>query len=567
MMVEMALLKREFLRECRHRSHFIGRTAFVGGLVAVLLWMFVYQAGFASGRNVQSYVSTVGTRIFEVYAFVQYFALILFSTARAGALADERRIGTLPLLSITRLGDSGVIFATFASVMGRAAFTMLLALPVLVISRGLGGFTLEELAKVCVISLCAAAVAASLTLLVSSLLSSTVSAVAVSAVVQLAAGFVIVGFSPRRVAAWYSLNMIQLLLRGSGSWFAVIAFLLARVILVFTFLELAVSFLKRAPARPARPLKRLLAAADRFFLRLARNRFVLWRPGLGPCAGNPVLWRERAVALLGQRDHQIRIFYWAGAAWLLFAFIGLGVGGSRLVEHVFSIGLVLVPVFVLAVSLVVGPACAFARERQQRALWGLAVTPLSAQTVAWGKYLACLRMVLIPLALLSLAAACFVSVFGKGNLLGLALRYLVPVPLLCALILYVAAGAKNTTAAIISGAVALTGVLFILWYDGPFSQLLRGFRNPHIWSKPYASGLYLAPSIAFAFSAAILAKRSRLMRNAFFVALLIVGPLFLLYTMPYQEFGRTRPHRPLLLADALAVALVAAAFIPIAVLA
>ncbi|MFH0964273.1 MAG: hypothetical protein V2A58_09705, partial [Planctomycetota bacterium] len=46
-----------------------------------------------------------------------------------------------------------------------------------------------------------------------------------------------------------------------------------------------------------------------------------------------------------------------------------------------------------------------------------------------------------------------------------------------------------------------------------------------------------------------------------------VGPLFLLYTMPYQEFGRTRPHRPLLLADALAVALVAAAFIPIAVLA
>ena len=571
-MVQAALLTREFLRECRHRSHFLGRTAFVGGLVAVLLVMFLNGAGRVSVENIQTYISRLGTSIFQVWAVVQYFALLIFSTIRSATLADERRIGALPLLAITRLGDSGVVFGTFGSVMGRAAFTMSLALPVLVVSRGFGGFTLEGLAQVCAITLFAAAVAAAFTLVVASLLSSTASAAAVSGVVQLAGGVVLIQYLWFWDASdWHSLNVVGEIMTGSSLlWSDVIVALIVRAIVIFVLLELAVAFLKRAPSKPRRPLKRLLAATDRFFMGLAKNRFVLWRAGLGRCRGNPVLWRERAVALLGQRDHQIRVFYWVAAVWLFFAGIGVLVGGYYFVTEAFTVGLVLIPVFVLALALVVGPASAFARERQRGTLEGLAVTPLSARCIAWGKYLACMRMTIIPLAVMGIAGACYLTVEGahflEEVLWMLALLALVPV--VCAMILYVAASAKGMTSAIVCGAVTLGAVLFLLagpsyylywWYVfGPFSSRSRVF-------SPFPEhALHFLPSIAFAVSAALRAKRSGLMRNAAFVALLVVGPLVLLSALEYGTLGGNRAMGFASTADVVAVALVIAAFIPAA---
>ena len=128
-MVTSALIWRELLRECRHSMHFVSRTGFVLILAGFVCWYWI-PMGLFDVRTAQAELARHGTALFAIWALVQYVALVAFTTVRSGALADERAKGSLPLARITCLGDRGVVLGWYASVMGRAAFTMLLALPV-----------------------------------------------------------------------------------------------------------------------------------------------------------------------------------------------------------------------------------------------------------------------------------------------------------------------------------------------------------------------------------------------------------------------------------------------------
>jgi len=516
------LIGRELLRESRRGMHFLWRVLFVcclGGLVA---WRgFGFRA--TSYRSAQAVMARYGTELFMIWAMAQFVAVCLFTTVRAAALADERRSGSLPLMQTTSLGDKGIILGWFLSAMGRAVFTMVLALPVLVMSRGFGGFTLDQVGAVCFVTLLAAAHAAAFTLMLAALSASAGAAVAWSIILQAAAMsaavFIIVELRLR--AEWLqSLAILYEAVRARP--FSVVTWLLfsfPRALLTGVYLLLAIRFLKRGPLRLGRPLKRLLVAADGYFLRLARNRMVLWRPGLGPCKGNPVLWRERAVSVLGQRDHMIRLFYWPLLGVIVVGGIGGMVGGVDFMVHVMPAAVVGAPLLVCAVLLVVPPAGTFARERQQRTLPLMAATPLTARRIVLGKYWASLRPAWLPLAVAGIFG-CLIALYESRESAYLVLAAVGFAPLLVAQILYVCAGARSTTFGIAAAAgLAFGWVVVWFWRDWfPVSGRSYLLRLPTRGGPAGPDLVTCAAVTAFAVGAAILAKRMRLTTNAAFLA-------------------------------------------------
>jgi len=444
MFIVQPLVSRELLRESRRPSHFVFRTLFALVLAALFVWAYVIYTRFGSALAPAA-MARLGTTLFTVWTFVLYAGLTLFATVRAASLAEERRMGSLPLTRITRLGDGGVILGWFLSAMGRSLIGMILTLPVLALVRGCGGFTTPQLLSAAAAIVFAAAVATALTLLVAARSDSTGGAVAISLVLQIVA-LVVIG-------RWHTFTLLWRLTRESPSLgFAqtLLAHFAVRALLSATLLCLAIRVLRRGPARSRHLLKRFLTRMDRFFLKLSNESWVLWKSGLGPCKGNPVLWRERAASVLGQRDHMIRFWY-----------LSMFLTGP------------LAPFLILFVSLVVNPATAFARERRGDTIALLAVTPLSAGQIVRGKYLFTLRRLALPLALilLGVAGVCYITPDVSLEDVLPAVAVFLLIPLIAAQILYICASARTTVAAIVMG-LAVAGV----WVSA-MSMNVWGFRG------------------------------------------------------------------------------------------
>ena len=136
MFIVRPMIWRELLRESRHRTHFAGRAFIALALGTILLAIGLLSAarfGALSGtgtRGMQAEMAALGRTLFTLWAVGQYIALCALGTIRAASLAEERRRDRLPLLTITQLGARGVILGTYASILVRALFTMLLLLPI-----------------------------------------------------------------------------------------------------------------------------------------------------------------------------------------------------------------------------------------------------------------------------------------------------------------------------------------------------------------------------------------------------------------------------------------------------
>jgi len=528
-MVTSALIWRELLRECRHTMHFVSRTAFVLVLAALVCWRWVAM-GLFDVRTAQTEVARYGALVFAIWVLAQHVALIAFTTVRSGALADERGKGSLPLARITCLGDRGFVLGWYTSVMGRAVFTMMLALPVLVLARSFGGFTMGQVAAATIVSVAAAAHSGALTLAFASLMPSTGSAVATSIILQLlwTLRTFLFGGALAKMTLSSALILNGIIFSGSStpSLAAPVAEYVAVVaLLVAAYLTLAVALLGQPVPRPGRRIKALFVAADRYFMQLAEGRLVFWKPGLGTCRGNPVLWRERAVSPFGQLDHVIRLFYWPLAAMIVIMMLAYPFTGYAGVLVVVKLGLVLIPVLVFGVFLVTGPAASFARESQQGTLPLLAVTPLSARTIVVGKYAYGLRLIWVPLALVMLFVSSMWVVYGLGasSLLVPLVLMVAFMPLVSAELLYVGAAGTSTSSAIIAGGLLVAGVL----------TLLLGTSNwtPWLVDALFQGGLggvhpvTLVPAIAFALTGLSLVSRVRWARNVGAVAIWVFSPL------------------------------------------
>ena len=539
-MMANPLFSRELLRESRNRLHFVGRTLFAGSLAVLVALLWREISGRFTVSNAQAVVALLGRSLFSIYAQTQYVALILFSTVRAAQLSDERRLGSLPLIQITRLSSGGVILGNFSSVLARALFTMLLAVPVLIVSRSFGGFTLAQLCSVSLVTILAAAHASALTLALAAVSGSAGAAIALSAVVQFLA-FLLMSFLAEHLGApmLHSYHVIGLMLSNAASNTTMLAFFATRVTTIPLLLVLARRLIKRAPARPTQPLKRLLLAADRYFLNVAQHRFILWRAGLPALVGNPVFWRERATSLMGRRDHMIRLSYVTLAAIMLVVPFGTVIAGPLFIIWWGSLILYAVPALLLLVMLVVAPATTFARERAKGALSALAVTPLRARTIVAGKFLSVLRVLVLPCLLLMLAAGSTLYLEGArrgiNDFLTLLSALVCAIPV-AAMIFYVAAGAKTAASGIGAGvAVLLVACAGIIPY-GNVRWIARSVVvfTVHIFENYPPSGF------AFILTAAFLAKRLRPMRNVVVLTAFLAVPYFAspVHGLLANAFGR-----------------------------
>jgi len=431
MLIVQPLVSRELLREGRRPSHFVFRTLFALALSVLFLWTYVIYTRFGSALAPAA-MARLGTTLFTVWTLVLYAGLVLFATVRAASLAEERRTGSLPLTRITALGDGGVILGWFLSAMGRSLIGMVLTLPVLALVRSCGGFTTLQLLSTAAVIVFATAVATAFTLVIAARSRSTGGAVAVSLLLQVAVLALLGG-------RWHTATLLWRLTRESPSLrFAqtLLTHFAVRATLSAALLWLAVRALRHGPAKPRHLFKRFFTRMDRFFLQLSDHSWVLWKSGLGPCKGNPILWRERAASVLGQRDHMIRFWY-----------LSLILTGP------------LAPLLILFVSLVVHPATAFARERRGDTIALLAVTPLSAGQIVRGKYLFTLRRLAVPLALilLGVAGVCYITPDVSLEDILPAVAVVLIIPLVAAQILYVCASARTTVAGIVIG-LAVAGV-------------------------------------------------------------------------------------------------------------
>lgn len=275
----------------------------------------------------------------------------------------------------------------------------------------------------------------------------------------------------------HGFSMLHRTISNAGTWatgksnvfliqFSV--YLLIRFVLIVFCLFLARCFLPLPVLHPAQPIKRALKAIDRFFLELSGKGKVLWHSGLGPCKRNPILWRERAVSLLGQRDHMIRIAYVSLLGICLVTFIVTPFGGWGLSLAVMVAGMVGVPGLLFLAIMIVLPATTFPRERQGGTMDLLAVSPLSARSIVWDKYLFCLRGLLVPLALLGLFLLALFYVCGREEM-HQTLRTIYPLvyliilaPVVVAMILYASIGVQDVGKSLVAGVALTLGVAYLL---------------------------------------------------------------------------------------------------------
>ena len=532
-------IARELLRECRHRIHFVGRVVFVVAVVAFALLSVSRTPSAPRGLGrvgtpgLREAVSLTGLALFTIWAWGQYAALTLFSTVRAARLADERRTGSLALLRISRIGDAGAVLGTFLSVMARAAFTLVLAVPLLVLAQGMGGFKLDQVLWVALFTVAAALTAAALSILVAAVTTGTGAAVSLSIVAQvvwLVVTGIIIDVTYIADLCW--LNPVTLVARTIEN--TTIAPEDTRVFLALAigsavlFLLAAFRLLRGGAWRPGRVVKRAFHTADRFFLRITPRRAILWRGGLGRCRGNPVLWRERAASLIGRPDHMIRFVYSGLILFILALLVLHFTADPDVVVQISVAGLVAVPLLVFALFLIVNPATTFVRERQNRSLELLAVTPMTARTILAGKFRFCLRPIWIPIGLIvlvvGLALAVGTEMEPQGYVVIVSLFALAP--LVAALTLFVGAGARSSAAAIMAGAVFLIGA-GLLWWDVE-GEMYQEFLPYELSDLPTPFCNLLA--MAFALVCACAAGRARWLGN---VGSLVVGTVLLLFLGDY----------------------------------
>ncbi len=513
MFIVRPIVWRELLRESRHRTHFGGRA-----LIAIILGAIVLSVGLSLGgsargpasgvfltgpvrpsyypvapspmASVQANMAELGTQLFTIWAIGQYFALCALGTIRAASLAQERRADRLPLLTITGLGGRGVILGTYASILVRALFTMLLMLPILALARGFGGFTAGQACLAAGIAFVAAAYAAALTLALASLVSGTAAAVVLSAVVQaiLMAVFYVwlvpslfanFGPSGNELSAEifgvlaHSFGLVTMVVQGrSPPWDVLAFYAVARVLLCCACLKLAMVLTQRPAADPGRHLKHTLMAMDRYFLHFAgfggQGKRVLWKSGLGECRGNPIYWRERAISVVGQRDHMIRVLYGSAVLLSIVLTVALVTNWADIGGKLAVIGVIGVPLLLAGLLMLVQPALAFAREKEHGGLDSLVVTPMTPRQFVMGKYWYALRSIAVPL-IVGLVFWCLVKGFAVINEMGSDVRSLAEVvlmvPLVVAMILYVAAGARSAVGGILGGVAVLVGLGLAYWIN------------------------------------------------------------------------------------------------------
>jgi ABC-type transport system involved in multi-copper enzyme maturation permease subunit len=136
------ILQRELRREARRlRAGAVRFTCSVIGFVAALFLLLSSTGGAGDGR-----------RVFDTLTFLGFvFCIIAGIRVAAGAIADEKRDGTLPLLILTGLQPSEIVIGKFFAVAIPLIQPLLAFIPALAITVLHGGVTGTEVLRAIVV--------------------------------------------------------------------------------------------------------------------------------------------------------------------------------------------------------------------------------------------------------------------------------------------------------------------------------------------------------------------------------------------------------------------------------
>jgi len=530
-----AVFAREMVRESRNLVHFIIGAIFVAGLAYFVVFHWEPPRGGVSSAPT---FRGLGRGLFVVYAFGQYAAVVLLGVVRAARFSEERREGRLALLRITRLSEGGVVRGEFCSLAARSLVTMLLGAPILVLGTAFGGFTFTQAWQACAITFCAGCQAVAVTMAAATTSRSGAATATLSAVVQgiWFAGVVVSGAGESQ--PWlHSYVALKGIVAGETSGRALLLVAVTRLASVAALMVVTSAALKREIPHPGRMIRQLLSQIDRVLVGKKRKRATLWQGGLPPLEGNPILWRERAVSLVGRRDHLIRFVYLTVGAILLSLGAGFAIAGLDFIVSAGILAFFAAPLFLLVLVTVVPPATAFAREHSSGALSILAASPLTARTIVWGKFLAVLRLVVLPVVLLAAASALVFFVRGKGSVARAVteLALLSTALPLAAMILYVGVGAKNVAGGIGAGVIVLVCAVISFGHN-PVGLPVFASIFQAVHGSPYI-GL-----AAFILAAALLSRHTRLMSNSIALACFLAVPYLALLGLSQRLFPIATSH-------------------------
>ena len=507
-----AVLEREVQAVPRARGLFVARAVYCGALLAIVATCWLVVTGTQSVTTAGD-TARFGATLMRILAPLQLsLAMLAAAMTSTVAVTNEKDRRTLELLLISRLSDAQLVLGKLAGSLLRVLLMLLAAVPVFAIAALFGGVTVQQLARVFVVTVAAAVAAASVANCIAFWKETTFQSLAITTfalVAWVAAGEVVAGrFGPAAGAATSPARAVFAALAPAGGG-TLMPFLgvCAGVIAVAN----AVAVLRARAWNTTQEARRQVAAGDDA---TAPGAAVRGRRSSRTVWDNPVLWREICTRAHGRAMLLVRL------AWLaLFAAAVAGfVAESRQPRpDGLAVAVAVVPMALASLLAVAAMAVtSITTERDRGALDVLLVTDLEPGEFVWGKLFGVLtaarEIVLLPLVLCGALAATRITTVENAVYMGLGMALLTFFAAVLGLYAGLSHAASRRAIAVALGTVAFlfvgvaTAMRIMVAFGSSFELQLAPFLAVIVGG---AIGLYAAlsarnPSPAIGWASALL---------------------------------------------------------------
>ena len=456
--------------------------------------------------------------------------LILSPSLTATAIGDERRRRTLAAMLTTPLRPSEIVFGKLAAGLSQVVILVLLALPVLLGVRVLGGVDGEVIAASAALTLSVAMLGAGIGLYASTLSRKATGSILLAYVLFAA----VVALPPVALASFNALasrhfpalSLDDLLGPLAPAWSEDLSLLpgprafgvSSPFIAMFTVSGAVGSVFSAADVRPIWVGSSLGCIAGGLFAcaiasrRLARIMRTGGDAEPAPTRGKedgrdartisdrPVLWRELRQPLLEKRTHMLAV-----ALGVLLIFGVAYVRGGRATPE-FQMPVVFIGTVLTVIMAAIFPASAFAAERESRSLDVLLTTPIRPSEIVAAKMLGSLRRLwLVPLIIVANFIVC-----GRYDSAGGVGFHLAVIPIWLAMIVgasILLAGSGTLISLLVKrpafASVANLAIASLIWLACPVSivftiQMLDAFGDTDwigdalVYQNPALGGILLS---------------------------------------------------------------------------
>ncbi len=549
------------LRVCsRRRRSYVLRCAYIAALCVFVLSVWYSVLGTRRSGTVVyqvSRLSQIGRTVIASIVWFQFVVAQLVAVVMlSSSVSDEVRTGTLAVLMTTPIRHFQIVAGKLLSKLLQVTLLLAISLPLLAVVRVFGGVTWAYVISSVCISLTAALLAGTLSLLLSMIYRQTHTVILVTIMWYM----VLFGAVPALftlLAAYrkfiFDQNTTQSILVLTNPFWAFAAVnakflfqsgvprgfswpLHCLIMLALTAVVLAVSVRRMRKVAVSEAFGR---ASKRWFARFSRRKTdadIRRKRGgeIKPVIGSPIVWKEMRKGVIGHRKGDILLFALLIGAFLISAVVILLARAVRnpgqvsvtsmVLPHFFMSGLYLIVLLRLAVF----SAGSLTMEKEARSWPILLTTPLTDREIIRGKAVAAFRRN-IPLIMMYFGLLCL-SYIGLYSLAGAnRLAYVLGSLILsaCSIVgsvffvigsgLYLGVRLKSTTAAVAATAALYFGITYL--FCGLLNPLRLIFtrsilRSGFSWA-PYAVAVGVA--LVHAGIGAAFAWRAvrRLRRNVF----------------------------------------------------